>query len=65
MSKADIVLIRVREFLRETIRDAEPIVNGDEVLTDGEEKVYEGRYEVADTLRELTHQWENDDGTNK
>ena len=65
MSKADIVLIRVREFISETIRDAEPIINGDEVLTDGEEKVYEGRYEVADTLRELIHQWENDDGTNK
>ena len=62
MSKADIVLIRVREFLRETIRDAEPIVNGDEILSDGEEKIYEGRYEVAETLQELIHKWENENG---
>lgn len=60
MNKEDIVLIKVKEFLRETIRDAEPIVNGDEILSDGEEKIYEGRYEVADTLIGLIHEWENE-----
>ena len=60
MSRADITLIKVREFLRETIKDAEPIVNGDEILSDGEEKIYEGRYEVAETLQELIHKWENE-----
>ena len=62
MSRADITLIKVREFLRETIKDAEPIVNGDEILSDGEEKIYEGRYEVAETLQELIHKWENENG---
>ena len=60
MSKAEIVLVKVKEILHEAIKDAEPIINGDETLSDGEEKIYEGRYEIADTLQELIHQWWNE-----
>ena len=61
MSKSQIVLLKVKDFCRDAIKDAEPIVNGDEVLTDGEEKIYEGRYELAESLLEQIHLWENDD----
>ena len=60
MSRADIILIKVKDACREVIKDAEPIVNGDEVLTDGEEKIYEGRYELAEILLEQIYQWENE-----
>ena len=64
MSKADIVLKKVKEWLNDEIETFEdnPI---DESIESEEQGIFIGRAEMAEGLLNQIKEWENDDGTNK
>lgn len=64
MSKADIVLKKVKEWLNDEIETFEdnPI---DESIESEEQGIFIGRAEMAEGLLNQIEEWENDDGTNK
>lgn len=64
MSKADIVLKKVKEWLKDEIETFEdnPI---DESIESEEQGIFIGRAEMAEGLLNQIEEWENDDGTNK
>ena len=64
MSKADIVLKKVKEWLNDEIETFEdnPI---DESIESEEQGIFIGRAEMAEGLLNQIEEWENNDGTNK
>ena len=55
---------RLRDWLNEEIEHNEPVVSGEEEMSDGTEQNYVGRTELAETLLEKLDEWEEetDDG---
>lgn len=55
---------RLRDWLNEEIENNEPVVSGEEEMSDGTEQIYVGRTELAETLLEKLDEWEEetDDG---
>ena len=55
---------RLRDWLQEEIEHNEPVVSGEEEMSDGTEQIYVGRTELAETLLEKLDEWEEetDDG---
>ena len=55
---------RLRDWLNEEIEHNEPVVSGEEEMSDGTEQIYVGRTELAETLLEKLDEWEEetDDG---
>ena len=54
----------LRDWLNEEIEHNEPVVSGEEEMSDGTEQIYVGRTELAETLLEKLDEWEEetDDG---
>ena len=50
--------------MNEEIEHNEPVVSGEEEMSDGTEQIYVGRTELAETLLEKLDEWEEetDDG---
>ena len=55
------VLEKVKTWLEEEIEHNEPVLNGDEELSDDTLDIYEGRSECATSLLEQIKKWENED----
>ena len=55
------MLINIKDWLEEEIEHNEPVLDGDEELSDGTEYIYEGRSECATSLLEQIKKWENED----
>ena len=55
---------RLRDWLKDEIEHNEPVVSGEEEMSDGTEQIYVGRTELAETLLEKLDEWEEetDDG---
>ena len=55
---------RLRDWLQDEIEHNEPVVSGEEEMSDGTEQIYVGRTELAETLLEKLDEWEEetDDG---
>ena len=55
---------RLRDWMNEEIEHTEPVVSGEEEMSDGTEQIYVGRTELAETLLEKLDEWEEetDDG---
>ena len=55
------MLINIKDWLEEEIEHNEPVLNGDEKLSDGTEDIHVGRSECATGLLKLIKKWENED----
>jgi|TARA_S200002703_G_C3749236_1_gene230485 hypothetical protein len=55
------VLEKVKTWLEEEIEHNEPVLNGDEELSDDTLDIHEGRSECATSLLEQIKKWENED----
>jgi hypothetical protein len=55
------VLEKVKTWLEEEIEHNEPVLNGNEELSDDTLGIYEGRSECATSLLEQIKKWENED----
>jgi len=55
------ILTNIIDWLEEEIEHNEPVLNGDEELSDGTEDIHEGRSECATSLLEQIKKWENKD----
>ena len=52
------VLEKVKTWLEEEIEHNEPVLNGNDELSDYTENIYEGRSECATSLLEQIKKWE-------
>jgi len=59
------MLINIKDWLEEEIEHNEPVLNGDEELSDDTLGIHEGRSECAVSLLEQIKKWENEDETNQ
>tara|TARA_R110002050_G_scaffold283258_1_gene431580 strand:+ start:1334 stop:1525 length:192 start_codon:yes stop_codon:yes gene_type:complete len=59
------VLEKVKTWLEEEIEHNEPVLNGDEELSDDTLGIHEGRSECATSLLEQIKKWETEDETNQ
>ena len=55
------MIIKIKNWLEEEIKNNEPIVEGEEELTDGTEDIYVGRSECAYSLLDQIKKWEIDE----
>ena len=55
------ILNNITEWLEEEIEHNEPILSGDEELSDETFDIHEGRSELAECLLEQIKKWENED----
>ena len=53
--------IKIKNWLEEEIKNNEPIVEGEEELTDGTEDIYVGRSECSYSLLDQIKKWEIDE----
>jgi len=58
------VMDKVKEWLKNEVKEHQEIVdayeNGEDVLIIGDEEIYVGRHEVAESLLNLIDKWENE-----
>jgi len=52
------------DWLEGELEHNEPVINGDEVLTDGTHDIHVGRSECADSLLSMINKWEKNNGHN-
>lgn len=57
------ILNKIKLYCQSAIDDANDALEED--LTDGSEDIYEGRFELAQSLLEQIEIWEKENGTNK
>ena len=50
------------DWLEGELEHNEPVINGDEVLTDGTHDIHVGRSECADSLLSMINKWESNKG---
>ena len=55
------MIIKIKNWLEEEIKNNEPMVEGEEALTDGTEDIYVGRSECAYSLLDQIKKWEIDE----
>ena len=60
-TKMSNILEKVKAWLEEEIEYNEPILSGDEELSDETFDIHEGRSELAECLLEQIKKWENAD----
>jgi len=51
---------KIKQMLEGEISSSQPIIDGDEEVTDGTDDIIIGRYEYAEQLLEQIKQWENE-----
>ena len=49
---------KIKDWLKVEIEHNEPVINEDEVLTDGSHDIHVGRNECAESLLEMIKKWE-------
>lgn len=54
------VLVKINDWLKDEIEHNEPVLNGDEELSDNSLGIHEGRSECATSLLEQIKKWENE-----
>ena len=52
------ILIKIKNWLEEEIKNNEPVVEGEEELSDGTEDIFVGRSECANSLLDQIKKWE-------
>ena len=57
MNKHEAIIRLIKDFCINASKDADDVLN-DGGLTDGSEGIYEGRYELAESLLEQIKTWE-------
>ena len=55
------ILINITDWLEDEIEHNEPVLNGDEELSDDTLGIHEGRSECATSLLEQIKKWENEE----
>jgi len=56
---------RLRDWLKDEIEHNEPVVNGEEEMSDGSEQIYFGRTELAESLLQKLDEWDEEDKENE
>jgi len=51
---------QIKAWLTEEVNLQQPIIDGEEILTDGTDDICEGRHECADGLLNQIEKWENE-----
>jgi len=51
---------KIKKMLEGEISSSQPIIDGDEEVTDGTDDIIIGRYEYAEQLLEQIKKWENE-----
>jgi len=54
----DSILIKIKNWLEEEIKNNQPIVEGEEELSDATEDIFVGRSECANSLLDQIKKWE-------
>jgi len=60
IDQKDVVINKIKKWLIDEIVFHQPIVDGDEMLTDGTNDICIGRHECASSLLEQIEKWENE-----
>ncbi len=56
------VIAKIERWLKQEISHQAPVVDGEEILTDGTEGISEGRYECAVSLLKQVEKWKKESG---
>jgi len=51
---------KIKKWLKEEIEHSQPVVDGEEEMSDGTEDIIIGRHECAKGLKRMINLWEND-----
>lgn len=60
IDQKDAFINKIKSWLVSEVNHQQPIVNGEEILTDGTDGICEGRHECAESLLNQIEKWEND-----
>jgi len=56
----DAFINKIKSWLIDEVKHQQPIVDGEEILTDGTDDICEGRHECAEGLLNQIEEWENE-----
>ena len=59
INEKDAFINKIKEWLIDEVNYQQPIIDGEEILTDGTDDICEGRHECADGLLNQIEEWEN------
>ena len=60
IDQKDAFIKNIKSWLISEINNQQPIVDGEEILTDGTDDICEGRHECAEGLLNQIEEWENE-----
>ena len=59
IDQKDALINNIKAWLIDEVKHQQPIVDGEEILTDGTDDICEGRHECAEGLLNQIEEWEN------
>jgi hypothetical protein len=60
IDQKDALINKIKAWLIDEVKHQQPIVDGEEILTDGTDDICEGRHECAEGLLNQIEEWENE-----
>jgi len=60
IDQKDALINNIKAWLIDEVKHQQPIVDGEEILTDGTDDICEGRHECAEGLLNQIEEWENE-----
>ena len=59
IDQKDAFINKIKSWLIDEVKHQQPIIDGEEILTDGTDDICEGRHECAEGLLNQIEEWEN------
>tara|TARA_R100001369_G_C3252738_1_gene156445 strand:- start:168 stop:401 length:234 start_codon:yes stop_codon:yes gene_type:complete len=59
IDQKDVFINKIKSWLISEVNHQQPIIDGEEILTDGTDDICEGRHECAEGLLNQIEEWEN------
>jgi hypothetical protein len=59
IDQKDDLINKIKSWLIDEVKYQQPIIDGEEILTDGTDDICEGRHECAEGLLNQIEEWEN------
>ena len=59
IDQKDALINKIKSWLIDEVKHQQPIIDGEEILTDGTDDICEGRHECAEGLLNQIEEWEN------
>ena len=59
IDQKDAFINKIKSWLIDEVKYQQPIIDGEEILTDGTDDICEGRHECAEGLLNQIEEWEN------